>query len=75
MAEQCILTSKNTFFVVENSLNFLKFSRSSYRKLDFFWLKTQYFVKTNFKVTIFLINRVSSRTYQKFFYLCVFPLS
>ena len=37
-------------------------------------LKTQYFVKTNFKVIIFLINRVSSTTYQKFVYHCVFPL-
>ena len=32
-------------------------------------------MKTNFKVIIFLINRVSSTTYQKFFYHCVFPLN
>ena len=40
----------------------------------YFGLKTQYFVKINFKLTIFLINRVSSRTYPKVFLPFVYSL-
>ena len=75
MGNHCYVTMGNHYFRHNGLKEFFKIFEVKLPEIRFFGLKLNISLKTNFKVIIFLINRVSFTTYQKFFYHCVFPLS